>query len=94
LPQESLFNWWDKLQHILAFGMLSVGAYWAYPTCYQKAFLGLCVYGALIEILQSATTWRHGDVLDWVADSIGILLTWILVSLIQKVTPSHTSKAF
>lgn len=85
LPQESLFNWWDKLQHILAFGVLSVGAYWAYPHHYQRAFLGLGVYGALIEILQSVSTWRQGDALDWVADSIGIACIWLLVALIHKV---------
>ena len=69
------FDFYDKAQHGLMFAALTVAGLLAYPQRLKTVCLGLCVYGGLIELLQSAaTTTRHGDVVDWFADSVGIVV--------------------
>jgi VanZ family protein len=45
-------------------------------------FLGLLFFGGLIEILQSFTTYRFAEWIDWIADGVGVLagylLNWVL----------------
>jgi VanZ family protein len=68
------FDFYDKAQHGLMFAALTVAGLLAYPQRLKAVCLGLCVYGGLIEVLQSSvTTTRHGDVVDWFADSVGIV---------------------
>ena len=69
------FDFYDKAQHGLMFAALTVAGLLAYPQRLKAVCLGLCVYGGLIEVLQSTvTTTRHGDVVDWFADSVGIVV--------------------
>jgi VanZ family protein len=74
LPPVPLFNWWDKAQHALAFGVLTVIARLGWPkgSAWRQA-LGLVAYGVLIEIAQAATGWRHGEVADALADAVGVV---------------------
>lgn len=69
LPEEyvssPIFGWWDKAQHALAFGATTL--------------LGLLAYGAMIEVIQSATGWRWGDPLDAAADAVGVLAVALLI---------------
>jgi VanZ family protein len=68
------FDFYDKAQHSLVFVSLTLAGLMAYPQRLKTVCLGLCVYGGLIEVLQSTvTTTRHGDVVDWFADSLGIV---------------------
>ena len=76
LPEDSIFAWWDKAQHALVFGFLALLGLLAYPTKIKTIFWGLLIYGALIEVLQSLLGWRSGDVYDWCADAIGIVLAY------------------
>lgn len=72
------FDWWDKAQHALAFAFLAGlggGAYARHPA---RVTAGLLLFGALIEIAQAMTTWRYGDVFDWLADSVGVLVVMAL----------------
>lgn len=69
IPQ--VLSFWDKAQHALGFAVLAWLAA-ASGLRWRNIALGLLVWGALIEVLQSLTTWRQGDVWDWVADAIGI----------------------
>jgi VanZ family protein len=47
----------------------------AFPSYARWVVFGLVCYGGLIEVLQSMlTTTRHGDVVDWAADSLGIVV--------------------
>ena len=69
------FDFYDKAQHSLVFVTLTLAWLMAYPQRLKTVCLGLCVYGGLIEVLQSTvTTTRHGDVVDWFADSVGIVV--------------------
>ena len=85
LPEESIFNWWDKAQHAAVFGVLTVFAILTYPDKVKALTLGLLLYGALIEILQSCTSWRQGDFSDWCADAIGVVIMYLLFSVLRAI---------
>ncbi len=88
LPAEHLpsiaFDIWDKTQHALGFVTLGVLGVWAYKQAPKPVLLGLIVYGAVIELLQSLTGWRNGDWLDWLADTIGVAMAYLLVRLWKR----------
>jgi len=68
-------QFWDKAQHAWAFAVLALIGCCAFPPRIRLVFVGLLAHGALIEILQATlTTTRTGDVLDWFADGVGILV--------------------
>ena len=78
------FDFYDKAQHCLVFTALTVMGMVAFPLRLKAVCLGICVYGGVMEVLQSLLTkTRHGDVVDWVADVIGIVLGfsvyWVLI---------------
>lgn len=77
-PQEfvsgDIFHWWDKAQHALAFGVLMLLGFVAYPKYFWSVVISLILYGAVIEIIQSWTGWRQGDVMDTLADMVGVLV--------------------
>ena len=80
------FNFYDKAQHALVFVTLSLAGLLAFPSRLRLVCWGLCVYGGLMEVMQSTVTaTRHGDVVDWVADSAGVVvglgLYWIGVKV-------------
>lgn len=85
LPPLDIFNWWDKAQHAIGFGTLTVLAVLAYPQVskYRVAVL-LCLQGVAIEVLQYVGGYRYGDWQDAVADAVGVLLGLVLVKLIFK----------
>jgi VanZ family protein len=91
VPQQLLipeiFDWWDKLQHSLAFGVLTILGLLAYARTRAEVFrviILLSIYGALIEILQTLSGWRYGELRDWLADVLGVVIAWGIFVLIQK----------
>jgi VanZ family protein len=80
----------DKIQHILAFLVLSALA----PAAYREARLaaiaaGLSAFGVLIEIVQTVPALnRDASVLDWLADSAAIAAV-LGVVLLWRRRPSH-----
>lgn len=81
---NQIFNWWDKAQHALAFGVLMVLGAIAYAKKTAYVFIGLMIYGASIEFLQYKSGWRHGDLFDWFADVVGLIVAWALLRLYQR----------
>jgi VanZ family protein len=79
LPPQ-VFDVWDKAQHAFGFALLTLLGWWAYPARVRSVLAGLLVFGVAIELAQGASGWRHGDVLDWLADAFGVavgaLLGW------------------
>lgn len=75
----------DKWQHGLAFALLCLFAFAAYPReKWWKIALGMLVYGVLIELSQWAFgVGRQADFWDVVADSIGICAALLLLSAIK-----------
>ena len=84
LPAISL-DLWDKAQHAAGFFCLGTLGWLAYPGQRLRLCIGLLVFGAVIEVAQSATGWRTGDPLDWVADATGVLLAAVAM---RRLTPS------
>jgi VanZ family protein len=82
------FDFYDKAQHGLMFTALTVAGLMAYAQRVKAVCLGLSLYGGLMEVLQSTlTTTRHGDVFDWFADSVGIVVglgVYLLASQVVK----------
>jgi VanZ family protein len=73
LPAITL-DLWDKAQHAAGFFLLCALGLWAYPKHLVRVCIGLLLFGVAIEVAQSASGWRTGDPLDWVADSLGVAL--------------------
>ena len=88
LPVELLtlpvFNWWDKAQHALAFGVLSLLGFAAFPARLWPVALGMVLYGVAIELAQLAVGWRFGEWQDVLADITGVMVAWGLRSLWRK----------
>jgi len=82
-------QFWDKAQHAMAFALLTVLGCLSYPRHLKILVLSLLVYGGLIELVQATlTTTRFGDVIDWVADAIGIAAGAALHTLwLYKLSP-------
>lgn len=79
---------WDKAQHAAVFAVLAITASVAYPNQRSFSYAGLLAFGALIEITQAGlTTTRSGELLDVLADGIGIVLGSFLYWLLQRYLP-------
>jgi VanZ family protein len=91
LPPD-IFDWWDKLQHALAFGVLTLLGLLSYgrsnPSI-MRMVIAMAFYGALIEIVQALSGWRYGEISDWIADFVGVAIAWGIFTYLQKnVNPS------
>ena len=87
LPQENVpeltpFN--DKGNHFLAFFVLTLLLLHAYRVKYLTAFVLMMLYGVLIEVSQLFTINRQGELLDVLADTIGVVIGILLYWLIER----------
>lgn len=71
-PQPVEIAYFDKIEHFGAYCILGAWFGAILPGCYLRIFIALTICGAAIEVLQSMTGYRSGDVLDMVADMAGI----------------------
>lgn len=88
LPQDmapSLGSLSDKSHHILAFLVLGILLRFAYAIKYWHAFAVLVCFGILIEISQIFAVNRSAEVVDVLADVIGIFIGLKLYKYIRKV---------
>jgi VanZ family protein len=84
IPQA--FDFYDKVQHSLMFVTLTLAGLMASPNRLKAVCLGLCIYGGLMEVCQSQlTTTRRGDLVDWLADSVGIVVGLVVYHFSQKI---------
>lgn len=84
------FNFYDKAQHSLVFLTLSLTGLLAFSDRLKAVCLGLCLYGGLMEVLQSSvTTTRHGDVVDWFADTLGIVVGLSVYLLSRQIVKKY-----
>ena len=81
------FEFWDKAQHAMAFFVLTglaMGAGWMRARI-DRVAVAMLVYGAAIECVQAVLPWRSGDVLDWLADAVGVIGLVIVVRYFPKL---------
>ena len=85
LPPLDIFNWWDKAQHAIGYGSLTMSALLAYPHKPKwKVAALLCIHGCLIELLQYFSGYRYGDWQDALADGLGVVLGMALFVLLAR----------
>ena len=82
------FDVWDKAQHAFGFAVLTLLGLWAYPGRMRQLLSGLLLLGALIELAQGASGWRHGDWLDLLADAIGVVLGLMVWAVYRRRSPA------
>lgn len=78
----------DKWAHFLMYGCLTCVIWWEYWKLHSESnkvwlsvygFLSPVAIGGLLELLQAnATTYRSGDWIDFIANSIGVILGVLL----------------
>jgi len=90
IPGVSL---WDKFEHAAAYLALALLGVWAFRAKSWRLALGLFVLGVGVEVAQGTMGWgRQGDVLDAVANSIGIALGLALARVVGEL-PMVKSRA-
>jgi VanZ family protein len=79
-----LFVWWDKAEHVLAYAALAFAGWWAYSNQRAVTMTGLVLFGGALEITQSASGLRTGDLIDWLADAIGVAVGFLVAGWLTK----------
>ena len=81
-PATPIDQFGDKFEHMLAFSVLTTGASIGWPqTRRWRIIVLLSALGAMIEVVQAILALhRDSDWHDWVADTLAILVTAVLVS--------------
>ena len=76
----------DKMEHLLAFAALGMAAsFTASPglRCTAQAAVGLLLYGAFIELVQTQLPTRTADLADIAADGVGVAAGLALAALLR-----------
>lgn len=77
---QKIFHWQDKLHHLIAYAVLFwclLGGYAEQHRLWTLA-VSLAVFSGLVEFAQSYTGYRQADLMDLLANCIGILLVALL----------------
>lgn len=86
-PPQEISTGWDKANHWLAFSTLAITACLAFPHARRRhagVALWLLAYGIFIEAVQSQIPERTAELMDIVADSIGIAAGLLLTMAWQR----------
>ena len=81
-----LFDLQDKVAHVVLYASLYFIAVQAYGSSFSLLLLAIMVigFGLSLEIAQSMTSYRYGDIWDFVANSIGVIAVWLLLLMRGK----------
>lgn len=84
-PSDDGWPHLDKLVHATLFLLLSATGYLSYTKHKASVSIGLIIFAATTEWLQSAlTVTRHASLYDWVADVAGILLCVVIFVIVKQ----------
>jgi VanZ family protein len=84
LPGADLF--WDKWEHVAAWFVLTTTGFILAPRRPRAIVIFAIVLGAGIELVQATMGFgRHGDILDLVADSIGVVTAMVIALIARHV---------
>jgi VanZ family protein len=87
MPSERLPEGNDKTAHFLAFGILSFSWLMNFPKSLKAGFW-LCGFAVFIEVVQyllPESFHRGFDLMDIMADVIGILIGFIVATIFQRL---------
>jgi len=78
-PQIGVENG-DKLGHLAAYGLVTLWFAQAYAGLRHRIWLaaGMVALGVAMEYAQGATGYRSFEVVDMVADALGVAIGWLL----------------
>lgn len=79
-------SWQDKIEHFAIFAVLTGIGIGAWPPGRRVALMMLA-YGAAMEVAQSLTSYRTGDPLDWLSDTLGVALAYGLARRASRRRP-------
>lgn len=84
-PASHPWPWWDKVQHVVAFGGLTVLSLLAFPNRAVAIVIVTGIYGAVMEVLQGLlTATRQPGLVDWLADMLGVALAVIVMLVFNQ----------
>lgn len=77
---------YDKARHAAAFSVLAGLADFAFPRSRfgRDKVVWLLAYGVMIEVAQHFVPWRTAEVLDVVADTVGVVGYALMIPLLRK----------
>ncbi|OIO75629.1 MAG: hypothetical protein AUJ88_07615 [Gallionellaceae bacterium CG1_02_56_997] len=80
-PEPLSFKNADKLEHVFSYAMLALWFCQLYRSVKLRAAVVIALVGSgvALEFVQGWTGYRMFDVLDMLADSVGVMLGWLLV---------------
>lgn len=84
LPETGLS---DKLEHLLAYGVLGLAGCMAFPDHRKHVLVGLIFYGAALEGLQALVPGRTPSLLDGVANTLGVGFGYLILRLSRQIMP-------
>jgi VanZ family protein len=56
-----------------------------WPVASARVVIGMIAYGAGIELAQWAVGWRFAEWSDLAADTVGVVVSWLLVRGVQRL---------
>lgn len=76
-----IYDGLDKWRHIAAYGVLAVSGSLAFPArrCFWPLLVGLTLYGAVLELAQTAVPYRTGSWPDFGANMAGVVIGVLLM---------------
>ena len=91
MPETGL---WDKLEHTVTFTALTLLGLFAFPERRSRwpVAIGIIVFGAICEGLQTFVPGRNTAIADAVANTLGTILAVIAWQLIGSVYRRHVSE--
>lgn len=91
MPSLGTYQHSDKVKHTIAYSILSF--FWVTSCYFGKikikslyVILIILIYGIIIEVLQTSfTSYRTGDLLDILANSLGVFIGYIFFKLVDRI---------
>jgi len=75
----------DKAHHLLAYAALIFPVALRRPRLWLWFGTGFMLWGGVVELLQPYVN-RHAEWLDFMADTLGLLLGFVAASMVRRVT--------
>ncbi|CAH0992673.1 hypothetical protein SIN8267_02806 [Sinobacterium norvegicum] len=89
LPAKVFIDSWDKALHIAAWFVVSLTGYLAYGYLSRRRLLLLWVFvfSVVVELGQLCVAGRFFSLFDLVANAIGCLSAWAVISMLERFVP-------